>query len=303
MENEILNTTEMQSADQQIADTANQQDDAFLKGWDDEGMSAQDSSNEEGAEDETPAETPAANTAEEQTADPTAQTPAATGEENPQGEKPSPLSWNFKHMGEDKTITSDEITPELLQKAADYDRVRAKYDESKPAMEIFRKFAEKANMPLGDYITQIRTMAKEAEGMSKQEAQRAVELEDREAAVSAKEAAQNEEQTAKQQADDKAKADLAEFQKAFPDVYEKVLADRNAIDKSVWDAVEKEGISLTAAYARFAVSSATAAAASAKESADAAEKNRQNADRSTGSMQSAGNEKHLTDAFLQGFGD
>jgi hypothetical protein len=303
MENEILNTTEMQSADQQIADTANQQDDAFLKGWDDEGMPAQDSSTEEGAEDETPAETPAENTADGSTADPTAETSAATGEETPEGEKPSPLSWAYRHMGEDKTITSDEITPELLQKAADYDRVRGKYDESKPAMEIFRKFAEKANMSLSDYVTQIRTMAKEAEGMSKQEAQRAVQLKDREAAVSEKETAQNEEQTAKQQKDDKAKADLAEFQKAFPDVYEKVLADRTAIDKSVWDAVEKEGISLTAAYAKFAVSAANAAAASAKESAAADAKNGLNASRSTGSMQTAGNDKHLTDAFLQGFGD
>ena len=301
MENEILNN-EMQSADQQIADTADQQDD-FLKGFDEEDTIPTDSI-EEGDEEGAAANASAENTpAEEKPAESAEDTPAAEGEEAPKGEQTAPISWTFKHMGEDKTITAQDITPELLQKAADYDRVRGKYDESKPAMEIFRKFAEKANMSLGDYVKHIRQMAKEAEGMNKQEAQRAVELEDREAAVAAKETAQNEEQSKKDEAAAKVQADLAEFQRVFPDVYEKVKADRNAIDQSVWDAVVQENISLTAAYARYAVNAANAAAASAKERSSAAEKNGHNAARSTGSMQSAGNDRHLKDAFLMGFDD
>lgn len=298
MENEIL--TAPQAADQQTADTADQQD-AFLDGWDDDGSTPAEFI-ENGAEKASPAEDHTEDAPENSEAEPAADD-AATGEEAPAQEQDAPTSWTYKHMGEDKTLSAKDITPELLQKAADYDRVRAKYDEAKPAMEMFRQFAEKANMSLPDYVKQLRTMAKEAEGMSKQEAQRAVDLEDREAAVSQKEAEQNESTAAKKAQEDKVRADLAEFAKVFPDVYEKVKADRNAIDKSVWEAVEKEDISLTAAYARFAVSAAAKEAASAKESAAAAAKNDRNAARSAGSMQSAGNDKHLTDAFLQGFGD
>ena len=61
-------------------------------------------------------------------------------------------------------------------------------------MDLFNQFANKAGMNTTDYIAHIRQEAKRAEGLNAEEAKRAVELEDREATVAAKEAAEAERQ-------------------------------------------------------------------------------------------------------------
>lgn len=111
----------------------------------------------------------------------------------------------------------------LAQKGLDYDRIREKYDESKPVMELFGQFAKQAGMDIPAYVAYIRTQAKKAGGMSDDEAKRAVELEDREAAVAAKEnqqkdaeAHQQTENQAKSDAAEKRKADIEQFRKEFP---------------------------------------------------------------------------------------
>lgn len=74
----------------------------------------------------------------------------------------------------------------LAQKGLDYDRLREKYDEFKPVMDMFSQFANRSGMNTRDYISYIRQEAKKSEGMSSEEAKRAVELEDREATVAGK---------------------------------------------------------------------------------------------------------------------
>lgn len=211
-------------------------------------------------------------------------------------------NWTIKHLGEERTLSAKDVTPELLQKGLDYDRVHEKWAEAKPVMELFSQFAQSANMSVGDYVRHIRAEAKKASGMSEEEASRAIDLEDREAAVSEKEAAQREENANKEAQAARIQADLADFSKAFPDIFEKAKTEPTTIPQSVWDDVQT-GMSLTAAYAKYAVAQAEEKAAAAQEQADTTGKNQHNANRSTGSMQSAGNDGKAADPFLAAFGD
>lgn len=209
-------------------------------------------------------------------------------------------SWNVKHMGEERSLSVKDITPELLQKGLDYDRVRDKYDEAKPMLEMFGQFAQKANMTVPEYLRYIRAETMRAQGMSEEEAKRTVELEDREAAVAAKETQAQAETQVQEEAQRKRESDIANFSKAFPDVFEKAREDPKVIPQSVWDDVGN-GMSLTAAYSKYAVAQAEAQARAAKEQAETAGKNRANAQRATGSMCSAGGDVKSADPFLDGF--
>ena len=288
----------MESADQH---------DAFLDGWDDDASPIADEADqpaeetesepsEEMTEEVVAEEEGEANEAEETEATAT----EAEKESAPKVEQVAP-SWNIKHMGEERKLTAADITPVLLQKGMDYDRIRSKYDESKPIVELMTQFANKAGMSVQDYIRHIRTEAFKAGGMSEAEAKRNVELEDRETAVAAAEAAQKEKAEAEEQAKSKIDADLAEFAKAFPDVYKQAESDPKVIPESVWAKVNKGELTLTAAYSRYAVEQAKAEAAAAKQAAVVEAKNAKNAARSTGSMKSAGNDAKNTDAFLKGW--
>lgn len=217
------------------------------------------------------------------------------------GQQQAAATWTVKHMDQTRTMGVNDITPELLQKGMDYDRIRAKYDEAKPVMEMFTQFAQKAGMSVADYAKFIRTEAKKAGGMNEADAKRTVELEDREAAVTAAEAQQQAAADKKEEGKARIQADLAEFSKAFPTVYEKAKSDPKAIPAQVWKDVNA-GLSLTAAYARYAVAQAQQAQQAADNRAATAAQNQTNARRTTGSMKSAGNDAKNTDDFLEGFG-
>lgn len=214
----------------------------------------------------------------------------------------APKMWTLRHLDEVRQVGEADMVA-LAQKGLDYDRIRGKYDESKPVMELFGTFAKQAGMSVTDYLSYIRTQAKQASGMSEAEAKRAVDLEDREAAVSAKEAAEAQRQGAANQAaqaraaaDARRSADIAEFQKLFPDA----AKDPKAIPQEVWANV-RSGMSLVSAYSKYAVDQANAARQAAEQKAAASEQNRRNADRATGSMQSAGENTGSKDPFLEGW--
>lgn len=294
MDNENVNQVQEQTADQR---------DAFLEGWDDEASvealdADQREETDEVADSALAEDTAEEKEAEQEEADP-AESPAE--EESATGaEKAAPISWNVKHMGEDKTLTAAEVTPELLQKGLDYDRVRGKYDESKAVVEAMTRFAERANMPLAEYVKYLREEEKKAAGMSAAEAKRAVDLEDREAAVSAKEAQQQEETQKKTAEEAKARADIADFEAAFPEEYAKYKSDPATIPPEVWADVNK-GKSLTAAYAAHLVQKARQQAAAVAETEKAKALNTRNTMRSAGSMSSVGNDTKVKDPFLAGF--
>jgi len=295
------------------AETADQQDSAFLEGWGDdspetEAAADQQTEQAEGrAQTQAGEETPAADVGADADGEKTDTDPDTKGEDagtppdQPNQEQAAAPTWIVKHMGQEQTLGAADVTSDLLQKGLDYDRIRGKYDEAKPVMEMFTEFAKQAGMSVAEYVKFIRAEAKRAGGMSESEAKRAVELEDREAAVAAKEAEQNNNARQTQQAQQRISAELADFERAFPEVYKQAKSDPKAIPDSVWDEVN-HGIPLCAAYSRYAVAQAQAMAQQAQEQAAVQAKNMRNAQRSTGSMKSAGNDAKNTDAFLDAFG-
>lgn len=211
--------------------------------------------------------------------------------------------WIIKRMGETHTMTAEQITPELLQKGLDYDRLRGKYDEAKPVMEMFSDLARKAGMSVNDFAKSIRAETKKAQGMSEAEARRTIELEDREAALAAAQQRAQEAANARAQESARVRADIAEFARAFPDVYKQAGGDpKTVIPQSVWADVDK-GMSLVAAYGRYIAANAAAQIEAANKRADTTAKNAANAARSTGSQKSAGNDSKNKDAFLEAFDD
>lgn len=287
--------------------------DAFLDGWDSAETSVAEADQPEQQEAEAEEEKTQFPDGEEQTKQ---EEPAAGGEEPDAkpgaGEEPqtetvktpdtTPKSWTLQHLGEQKTVNEQELTA-LAQKGLDYDRIHDKYEEFRPVMDLFSQFANKAGMNTRDYIAYIRQEAKKAEGMNAAEAKRAVELEDREASVAAKEAAEAEQKRAqqeaearKQTAEQRRMADIQEFQKTFPDA----AKDPKSIPQEVWNGV-REGLSLVASYARWQVAQAKEEASKAVHNAAAAQQNQRNAERSTGSMKTAGEENRNKDPFLEGW--
>lgn len=294
-------------------ETVEQTSDAFLEGWDDVSEAAADQPESQDTKETEPEKETADGQVKdgEEQAKETAENPADTQPENTQEEKDSepapekesaPKTWDLRHLGEVKTVDEAGMIA-LAQKGLDYERIRGKYDESKPVMELFGQFAQKAGMTVPEYLAYIRTQAKKANGMSEAEAKRAVELEDREAAVSAKEAQQAQaaaEQTAADQAKnaaaEKRRADIADFQKNFPDA----AKEPEKIPPEVWAAV-RDGASLSIAYAKYAIKQAQTAQEAAEHKVASTEQNRKNSDRSSGSMKTAGNEHKSRDPFLEGW--
>lgn len=299
---EFENTGAMQE------ETADQQD-AFLAGWEDDSPETeqpadQQDEQEEGAPEEQETVTEGADVEGGQTKQSDAETTAGTEQDaaTDKEQATAPTTWTVKHMGEEKTLSAADITPELLQKGMDYDRVRGKYDEARPALELLNQYAKQANMTLADYTKYLRIQAKQAGGMSAEEAGRTVELEDREAAVTAKETAAQESAQSDAARREKINADLAEFARAFPEVYDKARnGDKTAIPDSVWAEVNAGRLSLVAAYSQYAVAQANQKAAAAERLQHATEQNQRNAQRSTGSQRSAGSNTHTKGAFLEGF--
>lgn len=306
MENvENMSVQEEQNADQQ---------DAFLDGWGDE-QTAQDapetSETAEGEDTteevtETASETEGAQSAPDGgAAETAAEAGAEVQTETTEQKADAPeKTWTLRHMDETKNVGEAEMVT-LAQKGMDYDRIRAKYDESKPAMEILSIFAKQKGVSVADYVSFLRTEAKKADGLSEAEARRSIELEDREAAVTAREAEQAAERQAAEQANAAAnaaaqrrKADIDEFAREYPDV----ARNPDAIPKEVWDAVAA-GSSLTVAYAKYTAKQAREEAERTRSAAQAAQQNVKNAARSTGSMQSAGQNAGGRDPFLEGWGE
>lgn len=295
----------------QIPEQEPETTDAFLDGWDGEAEAAADQPEVDaepmGGGEETPVEDPSksAETPEEGTEPPAdAEQAAKTQQTEAETVDARPQTWELRHMGEVRKANEAEMVA-LAQKGMDYDRIRSQYDEFKPVMEMVNHFANQQGLNTKDYISMLRAQAKQAEGLSEADARRSVELEDREAVVAAAEAERQAQQDAMEQAQraeaeaaSRRQADIQEFQQTFPDA----AKDPNSIPPQVWADV-RNGSSLVAAYARYAVQQARQDAADAKRETASVQQNQRNAERSTGSMRSAGDGLKSKDPFLEGWED
>lgn len=214
----------------------------------------------------------------------------------------TPRVWNLRYMDDVRQVGESDMVA-LAQKGLDYDRIRTRYDESKPVMELFGSFAQQAGMTIPEYVAHIRTQAKQAQGLSEPEARREVALEDREAVVAAAEAqrqalanAQQSEAAARQREDARRMADIQRFQEKFPDA----ARDPKSIPQEVWEKV-RSGVSLVESYQDYLLAQAETARAEAEQRAAASAQNQTNAVRTTGSMRSAGENLPSRDPFLEGW--
>lgn len=282
------------------------QTDAFLDGWSDDVTETESDQAEETATEEINEEVDAKDTSNaegEESAESTE--PSVEAEET----APSVKSWDIKFMGEERTVTADEIDATFVQKGMNYDNLHERYDKlkgdydiAKPAIDIINDLAKESGMTVAEYSNFLRVERKKATGMTEAEAKRAIDLENREAAVSAKETEQKEAESAKESNDAKIRADLKNFEETFPEVYKQAKDNRNAIPESVWKDVNEKKMTLTAAYTKYALEQAESRAKAAEEKATASIQNSKNASRSTGSMKSIGNDTKNKDPFLDAFG-
>ena len=292
MEDESIQTTEEQ--------------DSFLDGWESDSPDVDsapdveaDTSPEDTQEPAADEQEPASDEAEDVPGEETLPEPDA-----PQKPQETPRTWTLNRQGQ-PVIVGEQDLAALAQRGLDYDRLQAELNESKPFLELFRGFAADANMTPQEYLSELRARALQARGMTPEEARRAVELEDREAVVKQREAAEQSRQAQIRQAQEQQRqlearrnAEVREFIAVFPD------AAREEIPPEVWQGVQ-QGLSLTASYARYANAKAAEQAQADEEARKQAEEirkqNAANAARSTGSLRSAGNNHGLKDPFLEGW--
>lgn len=288
-----------------------QTSDGFMEGWDEEPVTAEADQPEAETEEqrqpeaEPPVDEMSAGGEESLRLEDGAQEPAQDQQTVDAPEEPvqqTPRVWNLRYMDDVRQVGESDMVA-LAQKGLDYDRIRTRYDESKPVMELFGGFAQQAGMTIPEYVAHIRTQAKQAQGLSEPEARREVALEDREAVVAAAEAqrqalasAQQSEAAARQREDARRMADIQRFQEKFPDA----ARDPKSIPQEVWEKV-RGGVSLVESYQDYLLAQAETARAEAEQRAAASAQNQTNAVRTTGSMRSAGENLPSRDPFLEGW--
>lgn len=216
-------------------------------------------------------------------------------ETKPEEKAEADHSFKLKYMGEEKEFSREETIAlaqkgmdydrikgkldALAQKGMDYDRIKGKLDESAEITEFVNNLAKDMNLTVADFMTQALAgnLAKK-ENISLDEAKRKIELDRREKALAAKEAeaeAKQKETNEQNARVEKARAEVAEFAKLYPDV------DVRNIPKEVYQNAANKQISLTAAYALHE-------AAQAKAALEAEKQNAKNKERSVGSSSSSG---------------
>ena len=209
--------------------------------------------------------------------------------DQPAGEQ-ADQSFTLKHLDETRTVGRDEVIA-LAQKGMDYDRIRARLDaqsdydeirrqlsEQSEAIDFLNDLAKKNNMSLTDFIDAATATSRARPDRSDYDAVLAqVRLERRERALEKREASLNEtnrQAEAQNEQNARIQEDIRRFQAAFPDVKP---AD---IPAEVWEEVGK-GKTLTEVWAMREN-------ARLRAEMEAERKNKTNAQRSTGSRQTAG---------------
>ena len=200
--------------------------------------------------------------------------------------------FTLKHLGEVKEYNREE-TLALAQKGLDYDRIRQKLSEKEEAEkhnEDIRAFvAELAgakNLSVDEFMLDYRAMVMaQKEQISVEAAKERLQMQAREKALNERENALKEREEAQKSADtkrDNAQQDFAAFFKARPDI------KAEDIPKEVYQKA-LGGTPLLTAYTVWENEKL-------KAELEAERKNKENAEKATGSTSSAGN-KNKRDAF------
>lgn len=216
---------------------------------------------------------------------------------------PAPETFTLKHLGEERTVSRDEVIA-LAQQGMDYARIRdklaestSKYDELYNWMKLLA-----GNRSVEDFMFNVEVeRAKAMYGIDNNMARERVKLDrerrEFEAERKRAEARQKDAET-QQTAQNKIRTEYDAFVKAYPEVASKYLSDKSVIPDEVWADV-RNGKSLTEAYSKYSakkeMSEAKKAAADKdaeisrlKAELEAEKQNKKNKSRSSGSMSTDG---------------
>ena len=241
-------------------------------GWNDDESSVDDHAGEERGGTEPKQEDPAQEPEAEEVGTETGAEAAPADQRSAAEEQPF---LTLKHLDETRNVTREEAQA-LAQKGMDYDRVRERMDsykkeldEARPALTLVKQYADAMKLSVSEYLDYCRTQELVSGGMTEEQAKHQVNLDKRDAELSAKEEAARQAeqerttaQNAEKSAQERQRQDFNDFIRRFPNV------KAEDIPQSVWESVNK-GESLVMAYTMDQLNKATAEVAALKASEEA----------------------------------
>lgn len=215
-------------------------------------------------------------------------------------------TFTLKVNKEEKTYSREEMIA-LAQKGADYDRVKEQLSQSREevttlqgkaqeqtaAMEVLDELAKDAGMELPDLLKSLRVGMLKKQGLSEDAAnERLARMDVEKENASLKAAANTQESSA-----DRAKREIAEFRKAYPEVE----LTKEVLDKLSADV--QGGMPLLTAYQKYEGAQKDAQIAELQRQLAAEKQNKANAVASPGSQKDSGgmHSKSDFDSFMSAF--
>lgn len=202
-------------------------------------------------------------------------TAPTTQQSTQQETQQTPQSFKVKHLHEEKEVSYDEA-PTYIQKGMDYDRVKGKYEESKPVLDFVERIAKQNGMDVQTYLRAVEDYERqqEIENMSQQN-NLSPELAE-ELYLLRQERQQKEVMSRQQQHEESQRKEYIDFISQFPDI------KPEEIPSDVWEIkANNPHLSITDAYIRHEYKSL-------RNKEVAQKTNHVNADTSTGSVTGQG---------------
>lgn len=136
-------------------------------------------------------------------------------------EQPSPAAteeiFTLKINKEERTCTREEVIS-LAQKGADYDRVRDRLNSQQETMDLLTEIAKQSDTDIPGLLDTLRLNLLKKQGISEDVAKERLAREKLERENAALKAAKAPQPSPEETPKEKARREVAEFQKAFPDV-------------------------------------------------------------------------------------
>jgi hypothetical protein len=190
-------------------------------------------------------------------------------------------AFKVKHLHEEKEIGFDEA-PTYIQKGLDYDRIKTKYEDSKPVIGFVEKLASQNGMTVPEYLKAVEEYERRQE-IDNLANQRNLDPElAEELYLSRQERQQRKAQETQREMEERNKQEYVDFINEFPDV------KPEDVPAEVWEMKNKNpNISISDAYIRYERNQL-------KAKLSATEVNQKNAETSTGSVTGNGSPKSMT---------
>lgn len=222
-------------------------------------------------------------------------------------------TFTLKVNKEERTVSREEVIA-LAQKGADYDRIKEAVEQAKTdntalkeqnakmqeAFDLLTALAEESKVSVPELLDVFRMNRYKGQGLSEDAAKERVAREKAERELQALKAEQQAAQAAQQKPDtDRARRDLEEFRKAYPDV----ALSKELVD-SLLDDVQA-GMTLTQAYQKQETARKDEKIRQLEAELEAERKNRENRASSPGPQKDSGakRSKSQYDDFFGAFND